>query len=250
MTKNKWFFASDFHLGVPNDKASMLREIKICEWLERIKNEAEKLFLVGDIFDFWFEYKHVVPKGYLRFLGKIAELSDNGTKIYFFKGNHDVWMFDYFEKQLNVEIISNELIIEKNNYKFFIHHGDGLGPGDKSYKFLKNIFRNKIAIWAFKWLHPDIGAWIAKTASKNSRISQNQNDKSYLGDDKEFLTLFCKEYISKNDINFFIFGHRHLPIDKNISEKSRYINLGEWVNDFTFAEFDGEKLELKTILEQ
>lgn len=239
------YFASDFHLGVPDHASSIQREKKICLWLESIREKASEIYLVGDIFDFWFEYKDVVPKGYVRLLGKLAELSDQGIKINFFKGNHDMWTFGYWEQELNAKVVSNELAIERNGIKIFLHHGDGLGPGDRTYKLIKKIFRNPLCIKLFGFLHPRIGIGLAKYLSGKSRISNGHNDKVYLGDDKEFIPAFCKQKLNEEHFNYFICGHRHYPITLKLSENSTYINLGEWINDFTYAEFDGTKIELK-----
>ncbi|MCC6817374.1 MAG: UDP-2,3-diacylglucosamine diphosphatase [Bacteroidia bacterium] len=239
------YFASDFHLGVPSFEASLKREKLICRWLESIRSKATEIYLLGDVFDFWFEYRDVVPKGYTRLLGLIAAMSDEGIRFTLFKGNHDMWTFGYLEKELGIKVISDELIIVREDKKFYLHHGDGLGPGDYGYKIIKKIFRNKLSVLLFGFLHPFIGAGLAKYLSKKSRISKGNNDKTYLGDDKEFIPLFCKEMLSKEHFDYFICGHRHFPIDLKLNENSRYINLGEWVSDFTYAEFDGTKLELK-----
>lgn len=248
--KKHIYFASDFHLGVPGFEASLKRERRICEWLDSIRHNASEIYLLGDVFDFWFEYRDVVPKGFTRLLGKIAEMSDQGIKFTFFKGNHDMWTFGYLEQELGVKMVSDELVIERNGKKFFLHHGDGLGPGDTGYKIIKKIFRNRISIWLFGFLHPYLGAGLAKYLSRRSRISKGDNDKKYLGDDKEFIPLFCKETLKTTHYDYFICGHRHLPIDLRLSENSRYINLGEWVSDYTYAVFDGTELELKSFKDE
>lgn len=239
------YFASDFHLGAPNAEDSFKREKLICEWLDHVRKDATEIFLVGDIFDFWFEYKHVVPKGFTRLMGKLAEITDSGIPITFFKGNHDMWTFGYLEKELGMKVISNELIIERNGKTIYIHHGDGLGPGDRGYKVIKKLFRSRISIALFGFLHPFIGVSLARYMSLKSRISKGDSDKTYLGDDKEFITLFCKEKLRERHFDYFISGHRHLPLDIKLTEGSRYINLGEWVNDFSYAVFDGTQIELK-----
>ena len=223
----------------------MVREKKICAWLDTIKHNAAEIYLVGDVFDFWFEYKHVVPKGYIRLLGKLAELSDHGTKIILFKGNHDMWTFGYLEKEIGATVISNELEIERNGKKFYIHHGDGIGPGDTAYKLIKKIFRSPVSVKLFGFLHPYIGVGLANFLSRRSRLSAGKNDKIYLGDKKEFIIIHCKELLKKKHFDFFICGHRHLAQELMLQDHSKYINLGEWVNDFTYAEFDGTNLELK-----
>lgn len=223
----------------------MKREKLICRWFDSIKHNAAEIYLVGDIFDFWFEYKHVIPKGFTRVMGKLAELSDSGIKITFFKGNHDMWTFGYLEKELGMTVISNELVIERNGKTFYIHHGDGLGPGDKGYKIIRKIFRSRVSIALFGFLHPYIGVSLARNLSLKSRISKGDSDKTYLGDDKEFITLFCRAKLKEKHFDYFISGHRHLPLDIQLAPDSRYINLGEWVNDFSYAEFDGTQVELK-----
>lgn len=240
----KVYFASDFHLGVPSKEASLEREKKIVRWLNSIKNDAHAIFLMGDIFDFWFEYKWTIPKGFIRFQGKIAELADDGIPIFFFTGNHDMWMFDYFTEELNIPIYRSSIVYSFNNKKFFLGHGDGLGPGDHSYKILKKIFGNRLCQWLFARIHPNLGMSIANMWSRRSRISSSKKEEEFLGD-KEYLVAYCREEETKEHHDYYIFGHRHLPLDLPISDNSRYINLGEWVNHFSFAEFDGEELHLK-----
>jgi UDP-2,3-diacylglucosamine hydrolase len=240
----KLYFASDFHLGVPDYVASRTREDKIVRWLDMIKVDAAEVFLMGDIFDFWFEYTTVVPKGYIRLFGKLAELTDAGIKLYLFKGNHDMWMFDYFKKELNATMIDNELEIERGGKKFYLHHGDGLGPGDAKYKLLKKFFRSRLCQWLFERIHPNFGVGIANRWSQHSRIVQGQNEvRKNL--EQEWLVAFSREQLKIQHYDYLIFGHRHLPLDIQLNEQSRYINLGEWVNYFSYAVFDGQKLELK-----
>ncbi len=245
-TGKKIYFASDFHLGVPTFELSLAREKKVVRWLDSIKHNAEEIFLVGDIFDFWWEYKYTIPKGQTRLLGKIAELTDSGIKVHFFTGNHDLWMRDYFIQELGVSVHHNPIRRIYNGKSFMIGHGDGLGPGDNWYKFLKKCFTNPFLIWAFGRLHPNLGFWIARRSSKRSRVITGDSDKKFLGEDNEWLMAYCKEELKKEHTDYFIFGHRHLPLDLKASETSRYINLGEWINYCTYAEFDGEKQELKT----
>ncbi len=245
----KVFFASDFHLGAPDEKASKLREKKIIHWLNSIQEDAAAIFLVGDIFDFWFEYKKAVPKGFVRFLGKIAELRDKDIPVVFFTGNHDLWMKDYFEKELNVPVHHNpiQLIIEGKH--LLIGHGDGLGPGDKEYKVLKQIFTNNLAKWLFRWLHPDIGITLAQKWSSNSRISKiDKGENDFKGED-EWLWQYCKQIEKNQHFDYYVFGHRHIPLDLPVGNSSRYFNLGEWVSQFTYGVFDGTKFDIKTFKE-
>ena len=241
--RNKIYFASDFHLGVPDHKSSREREDRIVRWLDMIKIDATEIYLIGDVFDFWFEYTAVIPKGFIRLQGKLAELSDAGIKITLFKGNHDMWMFDYFSKELGIRIIQDELVLERNGKKFYLHHGDGLGPGDVNYKILKKIFRSNFCQWLFAHLHPNFGIRIARKWSLSSRI-QNNKKEEFKDIDQEWLVAYSRELLIKDHYDYLVFGHRHLPLDIQLSE-SRYINLGEWINFNSYAVFDGENLELK-----
>jgi UDP-2,3-diacylglucosamine hydrolase len=243
--EKKIFFASDFHLGAPNEKSSKERETKIIKWLNEIENEAAAIFLVGDIFDFWFEYDQVIPKGFIRFLGKIADLREKNIPIFFFTGNHDLWMKDYFTKELGIPVFQHPIEVTIEKHQFLIGHGDGLGPGDNSYKILKKIFTNPVCQWAFKWLHPDIGMRIANKWSSNSRITNiAKNENEFKGED-EWLWAYCKQIEQSKHFDYYVFGHRHLPLDLPVGTKSRYYNLGEWVNHFTYGVFDGKEFQIK-----
>lgn len=241
--RNKIYFASDFHLGIGDYEWQRSREQKIARWLDMIKTDASELYLMGDIFDFWFEYATVIPKGYIRFLGKLAELSDLGIKLTFFKGNHDMWMFGYFERELGATIISNELTIERNGKKFYLHHGDGLGPGDAGYKRLKKIFRSKLCQWMFERVHPNLGIGIANRWSAHSKVAGDA-DKQRRIDEQEWLIVYSKEVLKTQHYDYLIFGHRHLAMDVDLDGKSRYINLGEWIKACSYAVFDGADVSL------
>ncbi|MDE3253089.1 MAG: UDP-2,3-diacylglucosamine diphosphatase [Bacteroidota bacterium] len=243
-TGKKIFFLSDFHLGAPDFQQSLIREKKVVSFLESIRQEADSIYIVGDIFDFWYEYKKVVPRGYTRLLGKLAELSDSGISIHVFVGNHDMWMSGYFEKELNIPVYHHPKIFEWSGKRFFIGHGDGLGPGDQGYKFIKKIFRNPVCQWLFGQLHPSWGIGLANYFSRKSREKTGTADESFLGEDKEWLIVYCKEVLQKEHFDFFIFGHRHYPIDFALPGNSRYINLGDWIRNFTYASFDGKDVQL------
>lgn len=245
MAQKKIYFLSDFHLGAPNAEASLEREKKICRFLDSIKTNAEEIFIVGDMFDFWFEYRQVVPKGYVRLLGKLAELTDAGIKIHFFVGNHDMWMNNYLQTELNIPVYFEPKEFEFKQKKFLIGHGDGLGPGDKGYKFIKKIFRNPACQWLFGILPPYLGIGLANYFSRKSRAKTGLVDEVFLGEENEWLIIYSKEVLQKQHYDYFIFGHRHLPIDVKLKSNSRYINLGEWIKYFSYAEFDGEELYLK-----
>ncbi len=245
MDKKNYYFASDFHLGAPSYEISRAREAKLVAWLNFIKKDAAALFLMGDVFDFWFEYSTVIPKGYVRLLGKLAELSDEGTKIYFFKGNHDMWVFDYFEKELNATIVSDELVLKLKDKRFFLHHGDGLGKGDNAYKVLKNFFRSSFCQWLFARLHPNLGVGIANYWSKKSRLANNKKE-AYLHIDREktWLANYYDQLKQQyGEVDYIIMGHRHFPVVLPV-QQAQYVNLGEWVNFATYAVFDGTSLKL------
>lgn len=243
MTK-KIYFASDFHLGSPNEVESRQREARIVSWLNFIEPTCGELFLMGDIFDFWFEYRKVIPKGFVRLQGKLAQMADNDVKIWFFKGNHDMWVNDYFTKEIGMQIVSDELIIERGGKKFYLHHGDGLGPGDAKYKFLRKIFRNPVCQWLFSIVPPIIGMGIANGWSGKSKKRSGGTD-VFMGEEKEWLAIFAKEELTKQHFDYFIFGHRHLPLDIQLANNSRYVNTGEWMNYQSYAVFDGEELKLE-----
>ncbi len=245
MVKNKIYFISDVHLGLHPVEKSLEREKLLVTWLDSIKGNALELYLVGDIFDFWHEYKHLVPKGFTRFLGKLSEFSDNGTKIYFFSGNHDIWAYNYFRDEFGAEIHHTPLAKELNGLKFFIAHGDGLGPGDFGYKILKGAFRSKILQWIFARLHPNFAMWLGKTWSKKSRYSKGIVAEGYGGDDGELQIKFAKAKLKKEFFDYFIFGHRHIPFIAKIGERTEVINLGDWIYSFTYGELEGRKFTLK-----
>jgi UDP-2,3-diacylglucosamine hydrolase len=240
------YFLSDFHLGVPNLAASLEREKLIIRFLDSIKDRAHTIFLVGDMFDFWFEYRKVVPKGFVRLLGKLAEMSDAGIQLHFFVGNHDMWMKDYFQKELNIPVYFEPKVFTFNNCSFYIGHGDGLGPRDYGYKALKKVFRHPVSQWLFGVLPPVVGVGLANYFSGKSRGSEEHEEEKFLGEEKEYLLIYSREVLEKETYNFFVFGHRHLPIDYRLTTESRYINLGEWINYQTYAVFDGKEMQLKS----
>ncbi len=238
------YFVSDIHLGAPDAATSRDRERKFVAWLDQIAADAHALYIVGDLFDFWFEYKRAVPKGFVRTLGKLAELREKGILIYFFVGNHDMWMSGYFEEELDIPVFHEPIMHHWNEIGFYIGHGDGLGPGDGGYKFLKRIFRHPVCKWLFGKLHPDFGIWIANAWSSRSRT--HTTEEQWLGDKDEWLAIYAEKMSSLTDATYFVFGHRHLTIDLLLSDQeSRYINLGEWFNTRSYAVFDGTNLSVE-----
>jgi UDP-2,3-diacylglucosamine hydrolase len=243
---SKIYFASDQHFGAPTAAASFPREQKFIAWLETIKKDADAIFLLGDLFDFWFEYKTVVPKGFVRVLGKLAELRDAGIPIYFFVGNHDLWMGDYFTKELNIPVYHDNQEFTFNGKSFLIGHGDGKGPGDKGYKRMKKIFTHPISKWLFNWLHPDIGVKLAQYLSVKNKLISGAEDVKFLGKENEWLVQYCNRKLSSKHYDFLVFGHRHLPLEIELTTTSKYVNLGDWIGYFTYGVFDGESMKLET----
>jgi UDP-2,3-diacylglucosamine hydrolase len=246
LPSEKIYFASDFHLGAPTRESSLTREKKIVDWLDHVSKDASEIYLVGDIFDFWFEYKRAIPKGFVRLQGKIAQLTDSGIKIHVFTGNHDMWIFDYLPSELGVQLYREPVVREYFGKSFYIGHGDGLGPGDRGYKILKKIFANKFCQWCFERLHPNFGIWLADTSSKTSRAKSGEADREFLGEENEWLVQYCKEVLKENHFDCFIFGHRHLPMVIKVGESSTYFNLGEWLNYCTYLEVSPDSIELKS----
>jgi len=240
----KVYFASDQHFGAPTQKASLPREKKFVAWLDEIKKDAEAIFILGDLFDFWFEYKKVVPKGFVRVLGKLAEIRDNGTPIYFFVGNHDLWMNGYFETELNIPVFHSPQEFLINNKKFLIGHGDGLGPGDLGYKRMKKVFTFPLFKWMFKWLHPDLGVTLGQYMSVKNKLISGNEDAKYLGDENEWLVQYCKQKLTEKKYDYFVFGHRHMPLEIKLEENATYVNLGDWIQYFTYAVFDEGKMSI------
>jgi len=233
----KIYFASDQHLGAPTPKASLPREKKFVAWLDTIKEDAGTIFLLGDLFDFWFEYKTVVPKGFVRVLGKLAELKDAGIDIYFFVGNHDLWMRDYFQKELNIPVFHKPQEFDINGKIFLIGHGDGLGPNDHGYKRMKKVFTFPFFKWLFRWLHPDIGVRLGHYFSVKNKLISGDEVARFLGEENEWLAQYCRRKLTEKHYDFFVFGHRHLPLEIELNNNSTYINLGDWIQYFTYGEF-------------
>lgn len=243
---SKFYFASDFHLGTPDSISSRERELRIIRWLDATVQDAAAIFLAGDLFDFWFEYRNAVPKGFTRFLGKLSELGDRGIPVHIFTGNHDMWMSGYLETECGVVVHTDPVVLNTGRHRLLVGHGDGLGPGDVAYKRLKKVFTSPVAQFLFRWLHPDIGIALAMRWSRSSRLSNEAREEKFQGEDREFLLAWCRETEKRIHHDFYIFGHRHLPLDLEVGPASRYINLGEWVHYSTYVEYDGQRLELKS----
>lgn len=246
-SKDKIYFISDLHLGLYPAAKSAVREKIVVQWLDSIKNEAAELYLLGDIFDFWHEYRKVVPRGFVRFLGKLAELADNGTVIHYFTGNHDIWVYDYLPSEIGMKLYRDHITKDIDGFRFYIGHGDGLGRSESGYKIMKAIFTNKILQWLFARIHPNASISFGHKWSRSSRYAKGIVGKPYLGD-KEWQLVFARDMIKNNPYDFFIFGHRHIPFDVQISGKTRVINTGDWILNFTYAVWHNKTLELHSIL--
>ncbi|MDR1729333.1 MAG: UDP-2,3-diacylglucosamine diphosphatase [Prevotellaceae bacterium] len=248
--RKKIYFASDTHFGLDLKEDPIESEKRFVRWLDRIKNETAALYLLGDIFDYWFEYKSVVPKGHTRVLGKLAEFTDNGIPVYIFTGNHDIWMFDYLPKEIGATIITEPIEVEVNGKRFYLAHGDGLEDPDRVFGFIRSLFRNKFCQWLYKMVHPDLTtpfgyAW----SRRNRRKKINAKTAVYMGEENEYLVRFAKNYVQNHDIDYFIFGHRHIMLDLMIRKETRVVILGDWIDHFSFAVFDGSELFLEQYIE-
>lgn len=243
----KYYFASDFHLGVPNGGDSLLRERKVVAWLEDVRHDATEIFILGDVFDFWFEYKTVVPKGYTRLLGKIADITDSGIPVHWFIGNHDMWIFDYIPSELGVTMHAQPIVRQLAGYSCYIGHGDGLGPGDYGYKFIKKVFRSKLMQWIFARFHPNFGIGVANFFSGRSRGKSYESDRKFLGKENEWLAIYSEGIGKSTPHDFFVFGHRHLPMALKLDAGGVYYNLGDWITYFTYGVLTETGFELKSI---
>ena len=243
------YFISDAHLGCLALKHRRQQERRLVRFLDEIKDKAGAIYMLGDMFDFWFEYQTVVPKGFTRFLGKISELTDMGIEVHYFTGNHDIWCLDYLEKECGMILHHNALTIEIGDQTFYLAHGDGLGDGDWKFKFIRSIFHNKLCQWAFRWLHPAFGIPFGLNWAKHSRMKHDE-EPPYLGEDKEPLIIFAKKYLKEHpEVDYFIFGHRHIELDLALSHQTRILVLGDWITQFTYAVYDGEHMFLEEYVE-
>jgi UDP-2,3-diacylglucosamine hydrolase len=246
IAEKKIYFASDLHLGSPNHAESLKREKKFVAWLDFISDRASDIYLLGDIFDFWFEYGKVIPKGFIRLQGKLAELSDRGIQIHLFSGNHDLWYRDYFPREIGAKLYFEPVIHTFFGKTYYLAHGDGLGPGDHGYKFLKTIFTNRVCKWLFGRLHPNFGIWLASYLSGKSRKHKGGRQRKFFGE-KEFLVVHAREMLKlRPEISYFVFGHRHVPVTFEVNPGVYGFFLGDWIHHFTYLEVSKDSVGLKT----
>ena len=250
MAKDKTYFVSDTHFGSDVFGPSAEREKRFVRWLDSIQTDVKTLYLLGDIFDFWFEYKTAVPRGFTRFLGKIAEMSDSGTEIHYFTGNHDMWIYDYLPVETGVILHREPFVTGISGKTFYLAHGDGLGDESYSFKLIRSIFHNRLCRKLFSMIHPTIGIGLAHIWAKSSRKKESAHPATYSGEHKEHLVLYAKSCIQAHpDIDYLIFGHRHILLDLMLGEKSRMMIIGDWLQHFSYAVFDGKDLLLKQVSE-
>jgi len=244
------YFASDFHLGRDSLHTSAEREVLICQWLQDIKTTAEKIYLVGDLFDYWYEYRRVIPRGNDLFKSTLLQLRREGIPIEIFTGNHDLWMGDYFEQDLDIRVHKNPITVQHHNKSIHIGHGDGLGPGDHGYKFLKSIFSNRLCQWAFSRLHPNFALAFMDFCSKLGDKNQTERDR-FVSFDQEWLVQFVETNHKSLNCDYYLYGHRHIPIIYDLSTgNSTYYNIGEWMNQYTYGVLENGELSLKQHIRQ
>jgi len=242
------YFASDVHLGAPPLKHSREREMQFVSWLHQIKKDAAMIFLLGDIFDFWFEYRKVAPQGFVRVLGAIAEICDSGIPVHFFTGNHDIWVFDYLPRETGMIIHHEPLETELFGKKFFLAHGDDLGKTDLKYQLLTEFFHNKLAQWAFAKIHPDLSFRLAHHWSRNSRRARGIDGQGFLGEEREHQIIFASKLLKEKHFDYFVLGHRHIALDFQLAGKSRLIILGDWFKECTYGVYDGNTFKLEKFI--
>lgn len=240
----KIFFASDFHLGLKAGTDPAEREKKVVSWLKSVVPEAREIFLIGDIFDFWWEYKLVVPRGFTRFLGTVSEITDSGIPVHIFTGNHDMWVKNYLPDECGVIIHTSPYTRTFDGKKFYIAHGEGLGSNNTGYKILLSIFRNKPLRVLYSMLHPSIGVGIGHAWSLHSRLGKGIS-MDFRGEEKEDLIRYSKSILEKENIDYFIFGHRHLALSYKLNQDTTIIFLSDWIKKGNFAEWDGKELNLR-----
>lgn len=245
MSEKKTYFVSDVHLGAPALKNNNEREKIFVQWLDKAASDAGEIYLLGDIFDFWYEYRKVAPRGFVRTLGKIAEITDSGIPVHFFTGNHDLWIYDYLPSEVNIILHREPIVTNINGKTFLLGHGDGLDPNEKGYLILKRLFTSKTAQFLFSSLHPNLAFWVGHKWAKHSRLSKGTGPEVSKGPEFESCVTFARNKLLQQHIDFFIFGHRHILLEEEIAPKSKVFILGEWINFFSYAVFDGQNVELK-----
>lgn len=256
MTMKNIYFISDAHLGSRAISHQRRQERRLVRFLDEVKDKASAVYMLGDMFDFWFEYRRVVPQGFTRFLGKVSELTDAGVEVHFFTGNHDIWCWDYLQQECGCIIHHGPQTLSLGDKTFYLAHGDGLGYTTRGFRLIRGIFHNKVCQWLFRWLHPDLGMAFGLNWAKHSRLKHESYDgvhagePPYKGENREPLVIFAKDYLKTHpDVNYFLFGHRHIELDLQLTRTARMLILGDWVTQFTYAVYDGENMFLESYIE-
>lgn len=238
------YFVSDVHLGAPALKNNRERELLFAQWLDEIKYNVAELYLMGDIFDFWFEYKKVIPRGFSRILGRLADIADSGVPVHIFAGNHDLWLKDYLAEELGATIHHTQCIKEIRGKSFFLAHGDGLDVKDKGYLFLKKLFTSKPLQWLFARIHPNAAFYLAHKWSAYSRLSKSDYQDDFMVNQDEMYK-FAADFLKTKQVDYFVMGHRHRMVNKQMEGNASFVLLGDWINSFSYGVFDGENFKLK-----
>jgi UDP-2,3-diacylglucosamine hydrolase len=244
-TKNI-YFTSDFHLGLPTGSPPLVREKKVVSWLNSVAGDAKEIYLLGDIFDFWWEYKLVIPRGFTRFLGTVSSITDSGIAVHFFTGNHDLWAGDYLSRECGMIVHTSPYTTLLDGKKFHLAHGEGLGSKSTGYKILLSVFRNKPLQVMYSALHPSIGIGIGHRWSLNSRLGKGIT-KEFLGEKNEDLIRYARSVLENEKIDYFIFGHRHLAMSYTLQSETQILFLGDWIKNGSYAVWDGNTLDFRIL---
>lgn len=245
------YFISDAHLGSWALDHRRMQERRLVRFLDDIKDKAQAVYMLGDMFDYWYEFKYVVPKGYTRFLGKLSELTDRGVEVHWFIGNHDIWMYGYLERECGVILHKEPITVEIMGKVFYLAHGDGMGDPSRMFRFLRSLFRNRTCQFLYSLLPTRFTMWLGMTwAKKSMQEHRLAGVEPYMGEDREYEVLYAKEYLKTHpDVNYFMFGHRHIELDLMLSHSTRIMLLGDWITQYTYAVFDGTSMLMENYLE-
>jgi UDP-2,3-diacylglucosamine hydrolase len=243
------YFISDLHLGARSTADRLAGERRVVSFLKSIKPTAKRLYLLGDVLDYWFEYRTVVPRGYVRFFGALAELADAGVEITWFIGNHDIWIFDYLPSEIGLRVVDGSEVADIDGRRFFLAHGDGLGKLKPGFRLIRSVFRNRVCQRLFAAVHPRWTVPLAMKWSASSRRAGGDGPAVSMGDNEPYVAATRLILDADPSIDFFILGHRHVLMDREIADGARLIILGDWIYHFSYAVWDGERLSLQKYTE-
>lgn len=248
MQRTRTYFLSDLHLGASYLDRPHERERMVADFLSGIKDDAARLYLVGDILDYWFEYRTVVPRGYVRFFGALADLADAGVRITWLIGNHDIWMFDYLRDELGIEVIDGPVVTEIDGRRFFICHGDGLGRLPLPFRFIRSMFRNRFCQRLYAAIHPRWTVGFAHRWSAGNRDYDPARPPVFDGPMRCNVEDWARNYVADHpDTDFIVLGHHHVMVDERVGDRCRLVILGDWIYNFSYAVFDGKNFSLRQI---